>query len=168
MQRLPIVFLAGLVAYLVSAVHSERLSAADKPLPDIVFEYGTFQGHPVELVLAPAPNERGRRAILRVKFPPNDANVGIGNDKVLAYLKNEVMRLTATTRPRLLKKSGLYFEYGGGYPIWGPHTILETHASYECLFFAEHAGLFGGFLRAKGTPTIVGFYPYPPRATAKR
>src|SRR5579862_8281209 len=105
------------------------LSAAT-PSAEKVFPYGQFKGHPVQLVLL-----SDSRVILRVGFSPSPVyDTSNEQDEALAYLKQEVTRITSAGRPLAVDGSGYLLNFQSGHPIWGPsHSIGSEGGNFHNL-----------------------------------
>jgi hypothetical protein len=89
------------------------------------------------------------------------AESAIGTEKFLAFMKDEVVRLAATTN--VIQLGGGYsFKFNGGYPTWGPYTACRGYGTFECLMFAESSTLTSNkVIVASGfEEKPAGYYPY--------
>lgn len=124
------------------------------PAEENTIQYSEFMGRPVLLSLS------GKYATLQIfigdNWPPSE------KDSLLTFLTHEVERLT-TGKGVALGNTGYVFQLTNGQPIWGPHTSIAQHNSFECLAFAEHVKVEGKLIMASGRTDPVGpneYYPY--------
>jgi hypothetical protein len=123
------------------------------PQKETIIEYGQFNGRPVQMVLEPKGHIVLKVTLLSAAEGGDSLDGGdsMDVDYAIHFLEKELARLTSTTKPVALGKSGYSFTYEGGYPIWGPHQEVSKGVSHECLFFAENAKIIGHEIRGKGT-----------------
>ncbi len=121
---------------------------------DVVIGYAQFEGRPVQMVV---DTER-RKVWLRIPYD------GKTHEKDLAYLKQEVLRLTNTQKSIVLGNTGYTFAFKGGYPIWGPFQSVGPGYHHDNLLFGEEASIVdtrvNKEVQALGTKAILGFWPY--------
>jgi hypothetical protein len=123
---------------------------------ETVIKYGKLKGKDVELIYS---SHRGRLA-LRIK---TDSVMG---EEELAFMKKEVEFLTSYHKePVKLGKSDYIFEYGGGYPIWGPYSSHFTsedgnYTNHKCLLFVEGVIIEDKTIKAFGSVSKGYYYPY--------
>ena len=119
---------------------------------EIVIKYDEIGGHPVEFVL-----DKGRsQVILRIRLGKDDVRY----DRYLNFLKFEVERFVGTGQLTEIGKTGNFFQFGSGYPIWGPFSVLFRDGDLRCLVFARNAYMVGSVIYASGESQVFGYYPY--------
>lgn len=123
--------------------------------PDVTFDYGEYQKHPVQLIL------ETDGVVLQVVHQQNEFEWKLGDDD-LGYLKTQIETLIA-------EKNGIRLQDGRklrleGYPTWGPHYRLDPDSQRDGakrLYFGESATFDGETIVVHGTPNKpVGYYPY--------
>jgi hypothetical protein len=133
----------------VAAASSQTLSYQT----EAVFDYGTFNGHDVQLVLMPKEN----KMLLRVVLPNAGALSPRNTDEALDYLKREVLRITSTTRQIPLDHNGNSFVWEGGHPLWAPYSQVSPDVSFMCLAFGRNGKFLPHKIQAGGFPSS-GYY----------
>jgi hypothetical protein len=123
---------------------------------EVVFEYATFESHPVEIVY---DHDNGR-VTLRIRFNGDEYYSTVNSDYWLALLKEEVLRLTSTNQPVKLGKSGYIFKFLGGHPVWAPYLTHYVDYNYRCLYFAGNGSINGKTIQAQGDEEIKGWNGY--------
>src|SRR4030042_5542111 len=143
-----------LVLFISCLACTSRVLKAAKP-PEVVIEYATFEGHPVEMVFDPNDGD----VILRLRFSGDDHLFDV-SDKWLAFLKDEVLRLTSADQSVVLGNSEYRLFFLGGHPIWGPYTGWYVEHNYKCLCFAERGSIRRKTIYAYGAGDVKDWNGY--------
>jgi len=131
------------------------------PSGKMVFDWGKFEGHPVQLVI----DERGdvQFEILYTDFAPTY------DEAALNFMKSEVERIAGSP-------NGVHVSHGlsvriSGYPTWGPHGEFGPNREAYCLHFARGVMADNLSVVVQGKMEVPeGYYPYnlPTRSTRWR
>lgn len=132
---------------------SVAVPASGEVAPDLVIKYRRDGGAIYELVCDPIRAQ----VVLRQDILP-EATSSVDQTEML---KAEVVRLASSREPVPLGNSGVSFLFSGGYPIWGLHEEVGPGYHKKCLYFSREAIIENGVIRAKGSETREGWYPYP-------
>ena len=125
-----------------------------------VITYAKHGDKQVQMILEPATTN----IIIRMKFDEGVAQP-IDHKLAVEFLRSEVTRLSAASEPIKLGKTGVQFQFRGGFPFWAPYyESCESEGAFDAIQFAK-GEMEQGVVMADGQPARSGHYASMQRPT---